>query len=158
MAPTLTETLLSPTENTTFNDGRIFVSGRAEDDQAMQPVQVSIIDSAARYMSSSGAFPSTNKQLAHGVPDQPGNAGVELLLHHAGGAPGCLHGAIQGIDNHDQATTPPAVRHVTVTHPPGNTAPVANFTFTCPAPGQPATATNSASSTVAPRPTRTPPR
>ncbi len=35
VAPTLNEALLSPTENTTFNDGRIFVSGRAEDDKAM---------------------------------------------------------------------------------------------------------------------------
>ena len=35
VAPTLTEALLSPTENTTFNDGRIFVSGRAEDDNGI---------------------------------------------------------------------------------------------------------------------------
>ena len=40
------------------------------------------------------------------------------------------------MDNHDQVTAVPSVRHVTVTHPPGNTAPVAKFTNTCPAPGQ----------------------
>ena len=46
------------------------------------------------------------------------------------------------MDNHDQVTAMPSVRHVNVTHPPGNTAPVAKFTNTCPAPGQAATATN----------------
>ena len=56
--------------------------------------------------------------------------------------PGDYTVKIRGIDNHDQATTPPAERHVTVTHPPGNTAPVADFTVSCPAPGQAATATN----------------
>ena len=42
--PTLTENLLAPTEGTTFADGRIFVSGRVEDDQAMQRVEVAIMD------------------------------------------------------------------------------------------------------------------
>ena len=56
--------------------------------------------------------------------------------------PGDYTVRMRGIDNHDQATTPPAERHVTVTHPPGNTAPVADFTVSCPAPGQAATATN----------------
>ena len=37
--PILTEALLAPTEGTTFTDGRIFVSGRAEDDKAMQSVR-----------------------------------------------------------------------------------------------------------------------
>ena len=47
LPPTLTETLLSPTEGTTFTDGRIFVSGRAEDDKAMQAVQVAIVNRRA---------------------------------------------------------------------------------------------------------------
>ena len=64
VAPTLTDALLSPTEGTTFNDGRIFVSGRAEDDQAMQNVQVSIMNSSNLYMNSSGAFPTTSSRLA----------------------------------------------------------------------------------------------
>ena len=38
--PTLNEALLAPMENTEFTDGKIFVSGRAEDDQAMQRVEV----------------------------------------------------------------------------------------------------------------------
>ena len=69
--PALTENLLAPTEGTAFPDGRIFVSGRAEDDQAMQRVEVGIVDSQGRYMSSGGTFTSTNAELADGVPDQP---------------------------------------------------------------------------------------
>ena len=33
LPPTVTENLLAPTEGTAFTDGRIFVSGRVEDDQ-----------------------------------------------------------------------------------------------------------------------------
>ncbi|MET0839851.1 MAG: PKD domain-containing protein, partial [Marmoricola sp.] len=144
VAPTLTEALLSPTENTTFNDGRIFVSGRAEDDKAMQAVQVSIMNSNNLYMNSSGMFPTTNTAPSWRTAflTSPGTPGSNFSYTSPVVPPGAYTVTIQGIDNHDQATSPPAVRHVNVTHPPGNTAPVAKFTYTCPAPGQPAGATN----------------
>ncbi len=37
-----------------------------------------------QYMSSTGTFTSTTAELPHGVPQQPGQRGVELLLHDAG--------------------------------------------------------------------------
>jgi PKD repeat protein len=142
VAPTLTEGLLSPTENTTFNDGRIFVSGRAEDDRAMQAVQVSIMNSANQYMNSSGVFSSTSPSWRTAFLTSPGTPGSNFSYTSPVVPPGAYTVSIQGIDNHDQATNPPAVRHVNVTHPPGNTAPVAKFTYKCPATGQPAGATN----------------
>ena len=60
MPPALTEALLAPSEGTVFADGRIFVSGRAEDDVAMQRVEIGIVNAAAQYMSSSGTFTSTS--------------------------------------------------------------------------------------------------
>ena len=94
--PTLTDALLAPTEGATFTDGRILVSGRAEDDQAMQNVQVSIMNSANQYLGSNGTFTEHHAELAYGVPDQPRHAWVELLLHHADRARGRLHGAASG--------------------------------------------------------------
>ena len=41
-------------------------------------------------------FTEHERQLAHGVPHQPGHGRVELLLHHSGGAPGRLHRADAG--------------------------------------------------------------
>ena len=65
LPPTLTDNLFAPTENTTFSDGRIFVSGRAEDDQAMQRVELTIMN-AARLL----------HELERGVHEQPRPAGA----------------------------------------------------------------------------------
>ena len=78
------------------HDGRIFVSGRAEDDQAMQNVEVAIVDSAGRYMDSSGAFPNTSESWRRRVRHESGHGRVELLLHHARRASGRLHRADAG--------------------------------------------------------------
>ena len=142
VAPTITEALLAPTENTVFDDGRIFVSGRAEDDQAMQRAELAIVDSAGGYMSSSGTFSSTSESWRSAFLTSPGTPGSNFSYTSPVVPPGAYTIRVRGMDNHDQVTAVPSVRHVTVTHPPGNTAPVAKFTNTCPAPGQAATATN----------------
>ena len=129
--PTLTENLLNPAEGTTFDDGRIFISGRAEDDQAMQNVEVAIVDSAGRYMDSSGGFPNTSESWRGAFVTSPGTVGSNFSYTTPVVPPGDYTVKIRGIDNHDQATTPPAERHVTVTHPPGNTIPMADFTVAC---------------------------
>ena len=48
----------------------------------------------------------------------------------------------RGVDQHDQVTTTPTVRHAKVTHPAGNAAPVAKFTYVCPPSGQPTASKN----------------
>ena len=141
-APTITDALLAPTENTVFDDGRIFVSGRAEDDQAMQRAELAIVDSAGRYMSSSGTFTSTSESWRSAFLTSPGTPGSNFSYTSPVVPPGAYTIRVRGMDNHDQVTAVPSVRQVSVTHPPGNTAPVAKFINTCPAPGQAATATN----------------
>ena len=59
LPPTVTENLLAPTDGTAFTDGKIFVSGRVEDDQQIAQAQVAIVNGLGQYMSSSGAFTST---------------------------------------------------------------------------------------------------
>jgi PKD repeat protein len=130
-APTLTEALLAPTEATQFTDGRIFISGRAEDDQSMQRVEVAIIDSSGRYMNSSGGFTSTSASWRTAFLTSPGTPGSNFSYTSPVVPPGAYTLNMRGIDQHDQVTVTPSVRHVTVTHPPGNTAPVANFTIAC---------------------------
>ena len=142
VAPTLTEALLSPSEDTTFTDGRIFVSGRAEDDKAMQAAQVAIMNSANQYMNSSGAFTSTTPSWRTAFLTSPGTPGSNFSYTSPVVPPGTYTVSIQGIDNHDQVTTPPAVRHVTVTAPAGQHRSGGEVHLKCPATRQPATATN----------------
>ena len=73
--PTMTENLLAPEEGTTFTDGRIFVSGRSEDDQAMQRVEVAVVNSVGRYMNASGAFPNTTVTWITAFLTSPGTVG-----------------------------------------------------------------------------------
>ena len=133
-APALTENLLAPTEGTTFADGRIFVSGRAEDDRAMQRVEVGIVNASGYYLQSNGTFPTTGTATASwrtAFLNSPGTPGSNFSYTTPVVPPGAYTVQVRGVDNHDQVTTPPVERHVTVTHPPGNTAPVANFTVSC---------------------------
>ena len=94
-APTLTEGLLAPTESASFTEGKIFVSGRAEDDQPParppRPARSRWRSSTAPASTSPPPAPSGRGELARGVPDQPGHARVELLLHDPGPAGGELH-------------------------------------------------------------------
>ena len=69
-APTFNMGLLAPTDGTTFSNGKIFVSGRAEDDQSMAKVEVAIMSATNTYMTSSGSF-TEYADLGHGVPDEP---------------------------------------------------------------------------------------
>ena len=82
-------------------------------------------------MSSSGAFTSTTASWRTAFLTSPGTPGSNFSYTTPVVPPGAYTVTIRGVDNHDQVTTVPSVRHVTVTHPPGNLAPVANFTIAC---------------------------
>ncbi|CAM3267425.1 PKD domain-containing protein [Nocardioides dubius] len=128
--PTLTDNLLSPTEGTLFEDGRIFVSGRAEDNNAMQRVEVGIIDSTGRWMSSSGTFTSTSASWRTAFLTSPGTPGSNFSYTTPVVPAGAYTVRVRAVDNHDLVTDPPSERHVTVTQPPNN-PPVASFTTSC---------------------------
>ena len=73
-----------------------------------------------------------DRELPHGVPEQPRLARVELLLHDPGHPGRELHGPRPRRSTSTASRRPcPARRNVTVTGTPTNLPPVANFTFTC---------------------------
>jgi PKD repeat protein len=97
----------------------------------MQRVEVAIVDSQGRYMNSSGAFPNTTASWRTAFLTSPGTPGSNFSYTSPVVPPGAYTVLVRGMDNHDQVTAVPSERHITVTHPPGNTAPVANFTVSC---------------------------
>lgn len=127
--PVLNESLLNPIEGTDFPDGKIFTSGRAEDDQAMQRVEVAIVNAAGQYMSSSGTFTSTTASWRTAFLNSPGTPGSNFSYTTPVIPPGAYTVRVRAIDEHD-FVSPIYERHVTVTHPPNN-PPVPSFTFVC---------------------------
>jgi large repetitive protein len=129
--PTLTDALLAPTEGMEFTDGRIFVSGRAEDDQAMARVDVAVTDEQGRYMSATGTFASTTPSWRTSFLTSPGTPGSNFSYTTPVLPAGAYTVQIRGVDQHGLITTTPATRHVTVSIPAGNKPPVADFGASC---------------------------
>ncbi|GGO75288.1 PKD domain-containing protein [Nocardioides deserti] len=129
--PTLTENLFAPVEGAVFPDGKIFISGRAEDDQAMREVEVAVINAAGQYMSGSGTFTSTNPSWREAFLNSPGTPGSNFSYTTPVIPAGDYTVLARAIDQHDQVTPVPTERHVTVTVPDGNQAPVPSFTVSC---------------------------
>ncbi|MDN4161704.1 PKD domain-containing protein [Nocardioides abyssi] len=129
--PTLTENLFAPVEGATFPDGKIFISGRAEDDQAMQRVEVAVVNAAGQYMSSSGTFTSTNQSWRAAFLNSPGTPGSNFSYTTPVIPAGAYTVRARAIDQHDFVTAVPTERHVTVTVPDGNLPPVPSFTVAC---------------------------
>ncbi len=127
--PVLNESLLNPIEGTEFLDGKIFVSGRAEDDQAMQRVEVGIVNSLGQYMSSTGTFTSTTASWRTAFLNSPGTPGSNFSYTTPVVPPGAYTVQVRAIDQHDFVSIV-YERHVTVVHPP-NDPPVASFTTSC---------------------------
>ncbi len=127
--PVLNESLLSPVEGTVFADGKIFTSGRAEDDQAMASVQVAVVDAAGRYMNSSGAFTGTTASWRTAFLNSPGTPGSNFSWTTPVLPPGDYTVQVRATDQHGFVSQV-YERHASVTHPP-NEAPVANFTTAC---------------------------
>lgn len=127
--PVLNEDLLNPIEGTEFPDGKIFVSGRAEDDQAMERVEVGIVNSLGQYMSSSGTFTSTTASWRTAFLNSPGTPGSNFSYTTPVIPPGAYTVRVRAVDQHGFVS---AIyeRHATVTHPPNN-PPVASFTVAC---------------------------
>jgi PKD repeat protein len=129
--PSLVETLGSPTEGTAFTEARIAVSGRAIDDVGISAVQVAIVDSLNRYMSSSGTFTSTTESWRTAFLTSPGTPGSNYSYTTPAIPDGAYTVRVRAVDNYGQVQPVPRDVHVTVTGPPGNTAPVASFTVSC---------------------------
>ena len=131
VAPTLTDNLLAPTENSAFTEGRIFVSGRAEDTNnapnqtaATSKVEVAIIDGTGKFLTSTGTFAVAESWRAAFLTS-PGTPGSNFSYTTPVVPAGSYTVKVRAIDQHGLVTATPSVRHVTVTIPPGNTKPVA---------------------------------
>ena len=128
--PDFTLGLLAPTDGTTFSDGKIFVSGRAEDTNtppgtaAMAKVEVSIQNTATmQYVTSSGSITPTATWI-NTFLTSPGTPGSNFSYTSPIVPAGTYAIRVRGTDQHDLVTTTPPVRTVTVTQP-ANTKPVA---------------------------------
>ncbi len=131
VAPTLTDNLLAPTENASFTEGKIFVSGRAEDTNnapggtaATSKVEVAVIDGTGKYLTSTGTFAVAESWRAAFLTS-PGTPGSNFSYTTPVLPEGSYTVKVRAIDQHGLVTAVPSVRHVTVTIPPGNQKPVA---------------------------------
>ncbi len=131
LPPTVTENLLQPPEGGTFTDGRIFVSGRVEDDQQIAEAHVAIRNALGQYMSSSGGFSSTSVSWRTAFLNSPGSPGSNFSYTTPVIPPGSYTVFARGEDQHGFTTTVPSQRNVTVTGSPTSLPPVANFTYSC---------------------------
>ena len=68
-----------PQSGASFSDGKIVVTGRAEDapdaNASIAGVEVGIVNSAGQYMSSTGTFTSTTASYRTAFLNSPGSAG-----------------------------------------------------------------------------------
>ena len=86
--PTLSDTLGQPQNDATFDAGKIVVTGRAED--APDAVREHRVCPGRRRQHRRavdelvGHVHQHHPELPHGVPQQPGQRRLELLVHHAG--------------------------------------------------------------------------
>ena len=130
LAPTLTDALLAPTEGSSFTDGKIFVSGRSEDDHATAKVEVAIVDGTGKYLTSTGTFAVAESWRAAFLTS-PGTPGSNFSYTTPILPAGNYQVKVRAGDNHGLLTTTPAVRNVVVSIPPGNNKPVAVLKKTC---------------------------
>ena len=123
-------TLLSPPNGTVFNDARIFVSGRVDDDRQIAAARVAIQDSAGFYLGSSGTFTSTTLSWRNAFLNSPGSLGSNFSYTTPAIPSGNYTVFVIGVDSHGFETEIPGQIAVIVTSPP-NDPPVANFTVSC---------------------------
>ena len=128
--PTLTDNLLAPTEGASFTEGKIFVSGRAEDDQATSKVEVAIMSSANQYLTSSGTFSGAETWRAAFLTS-PGTPGSNFAYTTPVLPAGNYKVKVRAVDQHGLVTAVPSERNVVVSIPPGNNAPVAVLEKAC---------------------------
>ncbi len=130
-APTVTQNLLAPTTGTVFTDGRIFISGRVEDDQAIARADVAVVNSAGQYLSSTGTFgTTTGESWIRAFLNSPGSAGSNYSYTTQVVPAGTYTVRVRGVDQHGFVTAPTTDVTVTVQVPASN-PPVAGFSVVC---------------------------
>jgi PKD repeat protein len=132
--PTLSETLGQPQTGASFSDGKIVVTGRAEDapdpNASIARVEVAIVNSAGQYMSSAGAFTSTTASYRTAFLNSPGSVASNYSYTTPVIPAGTYTVRVRPVDVREQIGVERISTGVTVTTP-ANNPPVASFTYTC---------------------------
>ncbi|WP_280530158.1 PKD domain-containing protein [Nocardioides dongkuii] len=132
--PTLSETLGQPQSGASFADGKIVVTGRAEDapdaSASIARVEVGIVNAAGQWMSSAGAFTSTTASYRTAFLNSPGSVGSNYSFTTPVIPAGTYSVRVRPVDVHNQIGTERISTGVTVTQP-SNTPPVASFAYSC---------------------------
>lgn len=132
--PALSETLGQPQSGATFSDGKIVVTGRAEDapdaNASIARVEVAIVNSAGQYMSSTGTFTSTTASYRTAFLNSPGSAGSNYSYTTPVIPAGTYTVRVRPVDVREQIGEERISTGVTVTQP-ANNPPVASFTYSC---------------------------
>ena len=141
--PALSETLGQPQSGASFTDGKIVVTGRAEDapdaNASIAAVEVAVVNSLGQYMSSSGTFTGTTASYRTAFLNSPGSAGSNYSYTTPVIPPDTYNVLVRARDlrnqysDNDPATDgdqPRIATGVTVTSP-ANEPPVASATVSC---------------------------
>ncbi len=128
--PGFVDGLGQPVTNSTFSEGRIVVTGRAEDDISIAKVETAIVDSSGRYLDYAGNFLSTTPSWRAAFLNSPGSPGSNFSYTSPVISDGTYTVLTRATDHHDQIGEVRTADNVTVTRPV-NAAPVADFTFSC---------------------------
>lgn len=132
--PTLSETLGQPQTGATSTDGKIVVTGRAEDapdpNASIASVQVAVVNSVGQYMSSTGTFTSTTASFRTALLNSPGSTASNYSYTTPVIPAGTYSVIVQPVDVRGQMGVARTSTGVVVSQP-SNNPPVASFTYTC---------------------------
>ncbi len=130
-APTVTQNLMAPQNGAVFTDGRIFVSGRVEDNEQIARAEIAIRNANGNYMGSSGTFGTTTSETwIRAFLNSPGSPGSNYSYTTPVIPAGSYTVRVRGMDQNDLVSSPTSDVTVTVQVPASN-PPVANFTVKC---------------------------
>ena len=128
--PTFVDGLGQPVTGDAFTEGRIVVTGRADDDLSIAKVETAIVDGSGRYLDSSGNFVSTFPSWRSAFLNSPGSPGSNFSYTSPVVPDGTYTVLVRATDHHGQLSDVRTATGVTVTHP-ANVAPSADFTQSC---------------------------
>jgi PKD repeat protein len=132
--PSLSDTLGQPQTGASFSDGKIVVTGRAEDapngDVGIASVQVGVVNAAGQWMSSAGTFTSTTPSYRTAFLNSPGSAGSNYSFTTPVIPSGTYAVRVRPTDVHNQIGVERISTDIVVTQP-GNNPPVPSFTYSC---------------------------
>jgi PKD repeat protein len=127
--PTFDPTLGSPVSGTAFGQGRIVVTGRANDDVSMSKVEVAILNGTNQYMTSTGTFTPTETWNRAFLTSQ-GSPGSNFAYTSPVIPAGTYTVLERATDGYGKVGATLTVTNITVTLP-ANNPPVAHATVSC---------------------------